>query len=70
MPTAKQKRRLTPSNSLVVGTTGGVALAPLLVAGLTAAGIPITPELAAAIAPALAAVFSYFTRGGRKDEPQ
>lgn len=68
--TKRAARRLTPSNSAVAAGAGGAVLAPLVTAGLMAAGVPVTPEMAAAMGPALGFLFAYFTRGGRKDEPQ
>jgi len=66
----KSHRRLRPSRATVTGATSAAALTPILVAALGAAGIAVPAELAAALGPALAFVFSWLTRGGRKGEPE
>lgn len=69
-PLASKYRNLRPSNATMIGAGGAAAVAPLIVAGLTAAHVAVTPELAAAVSPALAFLFSWFPRGGRQGEPQ
>ncbi len=66
--TTKEYRNLRPSRAVVSGGAGGAVFAPLIVAALAQAGIPVTAELAAAIGPALGAIVAYFTRGGRRGE--
>lgn len=68
MPPVKATRNLRPSRSQVVGAATGATLAPLVVAVLGATGVPVTPELAAALGPALSFLFGYFTPGGRQGE--
>lgn len=64
----KKNRRLRPSKALAVSAPSAAAFTPLIVAGLEAAGIPVTPAFAAAAGPALMALIAYFTRGGRAGE--
>lgn len=63
-------RRLTPSRALKISVPTAGALSPVLVMILSALGVPVTPEIAASIGTLVTAAIAYFTRGGRKDEPQ
>lgn len=66
----KPHRRLRPSRATVTGPVSAAGLTPLIIAGLEAAGVTVTPMLAGAIGPAVAFVFAWMTRGGRKGEPE
>ena len=55
-PTRKPTRKVTAA----VG--GSAVFAPLIIAGAGALGLPVTPELGAALASAIAAIFGYFVK--------
>jgi len=57
---------LRPSNAIVGGAVGAGAVAPLLVSVLQAANVTVTPELAAAVSPALGFLFAWLGRSGRQ----
>lgn len=69
-------RRKTPSNAVVLGGVSGTALAPLVLWGLSLAGMPIPADpmqaagLGSAIGGLITGALSYLPRGGRKGESE
>jgi len=63
-----EARNPAPSRAVTAGTVAGGPLAPLIVWGLTALGVPVTPELAACVGTLITAALAYIVRGGRKGE--
>lgn len=61
-------RSKKPSRAVHTGTTLGTVAGVLIEAGAAAAGMPLPPGTGAAVSGALAGLFAYFTRGGRKGE--
>lgn len=67
-------RKKKPSRAVATGTVAGGGLTPLVLWGLSAAGVPLpgdpvaAAQLGAAAAGVLAGVVGFFTRGGRQGE--
>jgi hypothetical protein len=61
-------RNRKPSRAVGVGGTAGTIAGTLIEVGAAAAGVPLPPGSGAALGGALATLFAYITRGGRRGE--
>lgn len=67
MMTTRSKQ---PSNALIAGGGAGTSLGTLIELIAAAAGAPLPPGAGSAITGVIGMLVAYFTRGGRKGEPQ
>jgi hypothetical protein len=67
---AKRKRRKAPSRAVTNGAVTGGGIGVALDIALWAFGVPVPPGAGAALGSLVSTFVAYWTRGGRKNEPE